>query len=85
MTNYVYVVVETEVIDYGLHYNVWVYETLDKAKSFLGTRTAELNREYAFYDEGSVVDDCDTLFSWTKNIGFEDNVYEISIEKKEVE
>lgn len=84
MTNYVYVVVETEVIDYVLHYNVWVFGTIDKAKSFFDTRTAELNREYAFYDEGCVLDDGDTLFSWTKNIGFDDNVYEISIEKKEV-
>lgn len=84
MKNYAYAVVEMTVYDYLNSINVWVFETLDKAKSFLSTRKADLNQAYGFYDNGCVLDENNMLFSWTLNLGFNDNCYDIRIERKEV-
>lgn len=80
----VYVVEEEEVVDYNRYCEIWLFATEDIARSFMKKRLARKNEEYKFYEDGSVEINVEGSFSWTLNIGFNDNTYDIWTYSKEV-
>ena len=81
---YVYLVKRIETEDTIPTVHVEVFETETAAKKFFNETVEEVKTAYGMDNYGFIEDETDNLLSWTANVGFTDDVIELTIEKVEL-
>lgn len=80
--NEVYIVSILETEDGIPFSDIYAFGTMEKAKAFFNGEVEQYKSEYETDKYGAIEDETETLFSWTKEIGFACDALEITINKQ---
>lgn len=62
--------------------DIYAFGTMEEAKAFFNGQVEQYKSEYEMDKYGAIEDEAETLFSWTKEIGFACDALEITIYKR---